>query len=35
MKNVFIKSNFHMRFENGKMTENSPVNIRRLRYKRR
>lgn len=32
MRNVFIKSNFHMRFENGKMTENSPLHVRRDVY---
>lgn len=32
MRNVYNKSNFHMRFENGKMTENSPLHIRRDVY---
>ena len=32
MRNVLLKSNFHTRFENGKMTENSPIQVRRDVY---
>lgn len=32
MKNIFIESNFHMRFENGEMSTNSPVHVRRDVY---
>lgn len=32
MRNVFLKSNFHMRFENGEMTKGGPTHIRRDVY---
>lgn len=32
MRNVHLESQHHMRFENGKMTENSPVQVRRDVY---
>lgn len=32
MRNVYLKSNFHIRFENGKMSEKSPVEVRRDVY---
>lgn len=32
MRNVFLKSNFHMRFENGEMTKREPTYVRRDVY---